>query len=474
VLCLVGRGIPDAPNQVKTQRTEDKIKTHKPSKAAVVKNKPDTRQLACLIYALLLATVYLFIFGSGGYTNITITKFIAFLVITGLFTAVMLFLIIRAAALKKLQPVKLSLTQLFILLYWLASLLSTLFSEYRLDAFIGMGRHEGLITITLYCAVFFFFSFYGRAERSLLYAFAGAMSVFCLLSFLQIAGGNPLGIFPAGTDYWGMNVDYSGQFIGTVGNAGLAAGLLCLALPVFAFSAVRLKKYILFLPAALCLLLLLLIDVKAGIVGAFGGLIISVPVVLKLSKRAKRTCWLSLLGLCILGGLTLYFYDFGGSGMLWEAHELLHGNFADSYGTSRIYIWRNVLDLIPDKLFLGGGPDTLVHYMTAVFTRTTETGVINKSIDAAHNEYLNILVNQGLFALIFYLAALVTSFIRWLKNKEAAAAVCGAALLCYCIQAFFGISQSITAIYFWVIWGLMESRVKNIPAKAVSNSKPPL
>jgi O-antigen ligase len=143
--------------------------------------------------------------------------------------------------------------------------------------------------------------------------------------------------------------------------------------------------------------------------------------------------------------------------MLWEAHQILRGSISDSYGTSRIYIWRNVLALVPERPFFGGGPDTLVHYMAAVFTRETETGVISKSIDAAHNEYLNILVNQGLFALLFYLAALVTSLVKWLKNKEAAAAVCGAAMLCYCIQAFFGISQSITAIYFWVLWGLSES-----------------
>jgi O-antigen ligase len=371
----------------------------------------------------------------------------------------MLIFVIKAAVKKRSVNIKpgLNMTTLFILLYWLFSLISTLLSDYRLDALTGMGRHEGLITLTLYCLVFLIFSVYARPSRSLLYTFGAAMAVFCLLSFLQIAGGNPLGLFPKGTDYSGMNVDYSGQFIGTVGNAGLAAALLCIAVPVFAFSALKIKKYVLFLPALLCLLLLILIDVKAGIVGVVAGMLLSLPVVFNFTKKTKAAVWLSLLGLFIIAALTLYFYDFGGSGMLWEAHQILRGSISDSYGTSRIYIWRNVLALVPERPFFGGGPDTLVHYMAAVFTRETETGVISKSIDAAHNEYLNILVNQGLFALLFYLAALVTSLVKWLKNKEAAAAVCGAAMLCYCIQAFFGISQSITAIYFWVLWGLSES-----------------
>ncbi len=167
MLCLVGRGIPDAPNQVKTQRTEDKIKTHKPSKAAVVKNKPDTRQLACLIYALLLATVYLFIFGSGGYTNITITKFIAFLVITGLFTAVMLFLIIRAAALKSCSLLSLALhSSLFCFTGWLPCS-QLFFPSTGLMPSSAWGGTRALLPLRCTARFSFSFRFYGRAERSL-------------------------------------------------------------------------------------------------------------------------------------------------------------------------------------------------------------------------------------------------------------------------------------------------------------------
>jgi O-antigen ligase len=411
----------------------------------------------CTAYAALTASVYLLAFGSGGYTNITLVKYFIFCVLTSLFL-ISMFIFARHGR-------RLTLTQFLVILYWFFSAVSTLLSEYRLDALTGMSRYEGLITITMYTAVFLLFSSFADADGRLPWVLGVSMFIFCLISFLQLLGYNPFGLFPNGTNYYGMNRDYSGQFVGTVGNAGLASSLLCVAIPVFWVSALRLKKYLLFLPAAICTALLLLIDIKAGILGVFGGGLISLPVVLPLAEKGKKTLWLALLLLAAAGLTALYFYDFGGNGTLWEAHELLHGNFSDDFGTKRIYIWKNVLELIPQRPLFGGGPDTLLHYMKAEFTRETESGaVISRTIDAAHNEYLNILVNQGAFALLSYLAALICSLIKWLKNKSTAGHICGAAVLCYCIGAFFGIGQSITAIYFWIAWGLLEASVNKQPA----------
>ena len=80
-----------------------------------------------------------------------------------------------------------------------------------------------------------------------------------------------------------------------------------------------------------------------------------------------------------------------------------------------------------------------------------------RSIDVAHNEYLNILVNQGIFALLSYLAAVISALVHWYRNKSAAAAAAGAAVLCYCVQAFFGISMFIAAIFFWIALAYLES-----------------
>ena len=94
-----------------------------------------------------------------------------------------------------------------------------------------------------------------------------------------------------------------------------------------------------------------------------------------------------------------------------------------------------------------------------------ELGImIEAQIDTAHNEYLNILFHQGLFAFAAYLAALVSAIKRWITSgsKDAAVAILGSAALCYCIQACFGISSCITAIYFWLTLGLLESHLQRM------------
>ena len=102
--------------------------------------------------------------------------------------------------------------------------------------------------------------------------------------------------------------------------------------------------------------------------------------------------------------------------------------------------------------------------MTAEFQRyDEEKGMLFRAaIDTAHNEYLNILVNEGLLALIPYLAALLLSFVAFVKEnpKNTAAAVCGAGVLGYSIQAFFGLRMCITAPFFWLAWALLLAALR--------------
>lgn len=175
----------------------------------------------------------------------------------------------------------------------------------------------------------------------------------------------------------------------------------------------------------------------------------------------------------------LYLYDRFPYGFLRQAHEILRGNLDDNFGSGRIYIWRQVWELVKEAPLLGGGPDTLGLRGLIPFSRFNEELEIEivGTIDAAHNEYLNILVNQGLLSLLPYLAALILTFIKWWKDAEnIAVAICGCAMFFYSIQAFFGISMCIIAPYLWVAIAIVnincttergESHEKN--AKTFSN-----
>ncbi|MEG2677884.1 MAG: O-antigen ligase family protein, partial [Oscillospiraceae bacterium] len=133
----------------------------------------------------------------------------------------------------------------------------------------------------------------------------------------------------------------------------------------------------------------------------------------------------------------------------------------DSFGSSRILIWRKCAELIPGRLLLGSGPGTLALHLDVGFSRfVAETGqTLETVVDNAHNEYLGILLNTGLFSLLAYLSAMSASLWRAIRSSSNTPAfLCIAcAVLCYWIQSFFGLGLLIVSPLMWVLWGLLAT-----------------
>ena len=411
-------------------------------------------ETVCRWFCCAAASVFLLGFGPAGYRQITGAKLILFYAVWGSFLAALGFCALtgRLRLLRRPGP-----AQVLVLLYWLASLVSALASPWRREALLGGPRDEGLLTITLYAAAFLALSCFSVPGKRMLQVFAAAVTLNCLVALLQFMGLDPLGLYPEGLGWADRHTGYNGAFIGLTGNADFAAAILSLAFPLCWTAALRLKRPLYLIPALLSLLVLILGETKGGLLGAVCGSVLALPVVLPLGKTGRKRLRLGILCAAALGLALLWLLPLPGT--LGEAHALLRGKAEDSFGSGRIYIWRNTLPLLRERLLTGGGPDTFSHRMTAVFTRIDENGkTIRRTIDCAHNEYLNILVNQGLPALLFYLAALLCSFVRWFRRRgDAAAALAGAALLCYALQAFFGISTPPCTGFFWIVWGLLEA-----------------
>ncbi|MEA4893921.1 MAG: O-antigen ligase family protein [Oscillospiraceae bacterium] len=163
----------------------------------------------------------------------------------------------------------------------------------------------------------------------------------------------------------------------------------------------------------------------------------------------------------VITGLTAVYFWKAGEGTVYEFSRVLHGELEDSFGSSRILIWRKTLKLVPESLWLGGGPGTLAQRLDINFSRfVEETGkTLTSSVDNAHNEYLGILVNTGLLSLLAYLAAQILSFVRAVRSE--AAAVCLAfALLCYWVQSFFGLGLFLVSPLMWLLWGLLSAELR--------------
>lgn len=411
------------------------------------------------IFISFMLSVYLLWFDDRGYTKITEAKLPVFFIACGVYIIGMLIML----AVSKQLPKRLCAEQWLIIAYLALTVISALFSPNREKTWLGATRYEGVIMIAVYCAVFLLVSCFGKAEKWLLWPLGLGITALCVLSIIQMKGFDPFSLYPEGMDYFGAGIDYSGKYLGTIGNADLLASYFCVSIPILWLSFLRLDgkmRYAILLPLFLSLYVLIKMDVSAGIMGVFGGAVLSLPVVFPCKAKARKVLAWIILALFILGLIFVFLADTG-FGMLHELHELLRGNISDKFGTSRIYIWRNVLKLVPERLWLGAGADTLSLADIEPFTRYEPE--LNKTfvahIDTAHNEYLNVLYHQGILALTVYLAALIIAAVRWIRysEKNSACAILGTAVLGYCIQAFFGISMFITAPYFWISFGLLVS-----------------
>ena len=476
-----------------------------------------------------LSTLYL-LWPAGGYQVINLWKYRLFLVLALLYVGVSL--LIRAELWLisphhrplawprvALRPAHLA------LLYLLFTGISTLLSEFP-GAFRGYGRDEGFFTIALYVGLFFLLQRHFRPKGWMLPVFAVSMTLFCLLGLVQLTGANPLGLYPAGYNFYGANIYYPGQYWSTIGNMNLCAALLSLASGLFAAACIRGRRardWIFLVPLCLSVFSILALDSEAGLVALLGGLLLLPPFVVRTGAHLRNLLltyaavlfsasaskavtffdggvtltpgrsalalgipaalllllgltlgrrwsgagfspgrlrkWLAVASLAavLAGFLTVYLSPFLPEGFLSQAHQLLRGHWDDSFGSGRLHIWRQTWNAIREKPLWGGGPDTLGLRGLEGFSRYNETlgRVVTSNIDVAHNEYLNIWVNQGLLALLAYLAFLAGACVRWWKQADDQAALAGAGVLFYGIQAFFGVSSCMTAPYFWVALAIL-------------------
>lgn len=417
-----------------------------------------------------MSTLFLLYPGTQGFGGITAVKYRMFLIICGGYAALMLFFLAERTLVsgKKHRSLKAVLketnwTQRFLALYLLLTWLSALLSPYFPETVIGVSRYEGALTISIYVVCFFLVRAYGRIDRVLITVFGAAVTLFDLLCILQLYGGNPFALYPEGYSYADAGVAYSGAYLGTIGNVDLVAAFFCLAIPAFWATLLRSherKRYYLIVPLALSLFVLVKMNVLAGFVGVFAGGAISYVVIAPVGETHRRALAAAFFCLVVGSLAALYCVDFGG--VFHELHSIMHGEISTTFGSGRIHIWEQVLSAVPEHLLLGTGPDTMLYGGLEAFSRYDESlgGTIIGRIDVAHNEYLNILYHQGIFALIAYLGALFSAAKKWLTDsaRSMRSAVLGTMLLCYGIQAFFSFSMVMTAPYFYLTLALFDKR----------------
>jgi len=348
-------------------------------------------------------------------------------------------------------------------------LCSVAVSEDWVMALYGQRGREGWFTLMSYYMIFFITTLLREEKycRWLLHLFLIFGSIVAVLGFLQFAEICEFGPYFPGMAIAPMhNPNFYGAF--AVLFTGVAIGGFFVyeesvtATHLFAKSNRWIWYIFILLGYSACIF--------AGSSLVYVGLIMILVLYLVLELITKRRRWISFAALLLGLVLLVFVYDtIQGGNVTREITSV--GNqiqaegsvFGDSVGTSRMYTWKRTVKLLPQYFWFGCGIEQL--------------GIISFRLygpedpypfDKAHNEYLNLWVTEGIFAIVLYLVFLFALFLpgvmRFVKRqKEASESVTRDvvskivlfAFFGYIAQAFFNISVIQVAPYFWMICGLL-------------------
>lgn len=407
------------------------------------------------VYLWLMLGLFPLFTGFRGYCSIAESKWWFFVAATGLWMLALLAARLAVGRTEKsagrFPPRALCLTVFGV---WLV--ISAAVSPFGFAAcFLGSGYYDGFFPAILYIAVALLAARHARPSpwhtRVL-----GFSTFLCLLVALrQLAGGNPLGLYPNGWRFADAGILYSGMYLGTIGNTLILCSVLSLALPWLALTAWQRKGWdsLLAVPVGLGLYVLWRCDGSSAWVALLAAAALALPLSAKGARR--RRIWVAEV-LLLLAGLACVYVWPNTEGTLYEFSRLLHGEISDSFGSSRIRIWRAALDLFRERPLFGGGPGTIADRIQVTFSRyVPETGTFLSTYTTnAHNEYLGLLVNAGIPALFFYLLSMALLVCRRAVWQPEALPLT-LAFLAYAVQSFFGLGTPLSAPLFWLVWGLL-------------------
>ena len=416
--------------------------------------KLDLRRL-CGFYLSLMSSVFLLAVSPAGYYNIAETKAAVFCCLSGLFILLCVFVRLKDP---EDQRKKWNAVHILVLAYWVWSLISALCSPWRVMALLGGDRFDGMIAASLYLGVFLLLSSCGTCDRFPFWLPAAALSGLCLVAILQFFDLNPLWLFPNDLRWSGREIAYNGAFLSLTGNADLTASVLCTGFGLLWPQCFQKGKRWILLPAAACLGVLIASGIRAGLLGALASVLICIPALLPCGKKGKRLAAAVILLVCLCALLLLYFLPLPGTA--GELHDVMHGKIEDSFGSGRIYIWKNVWQLVKERPLLGGGPDTLGERGLAFVKTLGDGSLFSRSIDCAHSQPLNILVNQGIPALLFLAAALLLTLRASFRCPTPAASALRSALIAYLGSSLFDFAMPANAAFFWLIWGMLLAEIE--------------
>lgn len=137
----------------------------------------------------------------------------------------------------------------------------------------------------------------------------------------------------------------------------------------------------------------------------------------------------------------------------------------EKLGSMRGYIWARALPLLKQNILIGSGPDTFVFKFPQndLVGKYYAYDTANMVVDKPHNLYLQIALNEGLIALLAFLAVMIIYIIDSLKlyalkneyeNDEILGAATCLGVIGYLFAGLFNDSVISVAPIFWIVLGV--------------------
>lgn len=195
------------------------------------------------------------------------------------------------------------------------------------------------------------------------------------------------------------------------------------------------------------------------------------------SRRAGRfrTGGWTLLGLAAWtgAGVAVVVYaillavNTGYPGSIGPLSELEIFTFNASWGSNRGITWTAGLTCFLDQdlagKLVGVGPDTMAIYIRSgtnpELKQMVEDYFGRLMLTNAHNEWLTVLVNEGLLGAVGYIGLMVTAICRYLRigRKDALAGAMGMGILAYTLNNIFSFQQVMGTSAVFLLMGIGEA-----------------
>ena len=345
----------------------------------------------------------------------------------------------------------------FAVLVFISTMLS---SKVKISIIGEINRYEGMLAFYTYILIYFcakkFLQYKNnRTLLNILHILYISISILGILQYyIKLPTNDLYPIFNKGA-------------CGTFGNTNFMGSFISMGIPIFIITYIIKGDKISFITSLLVFFCLIACRARSGWV-AFGIFSIIILIYLIKNKNKKLFKRAVILVVCfIMIFMLLYLPE--KSIVKQKINQVKNDvtiaktkGLNDKLGSSRIQVWKIVIELIEKYPIFGVGTDNLKKGIADNLTETSINFILRAkvSIDKAHNEYLHIAVTLGIPSLVIYLTLLCMIVFPKLKNilKQEKTFIILSAIISYLVQAFFNISTIGVAPLFWLSLGLLDNQ----------------